>query len=288
MRRAACSLTLAVVIAAGAYGAPLLAWGAQGHRLVAVVAAARLTPAARQQVQRLLDGASLADVSAWADEQVVGLSQTAPWHYVNMQGDTGPYERDRDCPRQPGVAPGARGDAWRDCVVDRILYSESRLADTRLDRADRATALKFLVHLVGDVHQPFHALSRERGGNGIRVRVFGSDRCGGDPARPAPCNLHAVWDTQLVAHRQLPDARYARLLEQVIMQRRLEARALGTPADWAAESLAVAKAALIADGANVTEQYYMRQIDVVDERLALAGVRLAALLNRSLSGGAGR
>ena len=100
------------------------------------------------------------------------------------------------CPRQPGVAAGGRGDTWRDCVVDRIRYNQERLADTSLDRADRAIALKFLVHLVGDVHQPLHALGVERGGNGIRVSVFGSPDCRYDDGTSYPCNLHGVWDTE--------------------------------------------------------------------------------------------
>jgi hypothetical protein len=66
-------------------------------------------------------------------------------------------------PRQPGVAANGRGDRWRDCVVDRIGYNQELLANASLDRADRAIALKFLVHLIGDLHQPFHALGVERG-----------------------------------------------------------------------------------------------------------------------------
>ncbi len=89
----------------------------------------------------------------------------------------------------------------------------------RLDRADRATALKFLVHFVGDIHQPLHASAIERGGNGILVRVFGSDTCGSDPARPSPCNLHSVWDTLLIAHRGLDDRALAAVLEQRVRAR---------------------------------------------------------------------
>ena len=158
------------------------AWGLQGHRLVAMVAEGRLTPIAKQNVAWLLDGRSLADVSIWADDYVSGNAQTALWHYVNIPSDAAAYDRDRDCPRQPGVAAGARNDRWRDCIVDRIPYHQERLANLSLDRADRAIALKFLVHFVGDLHQPLHAIGVERGGNGILVTVFGSPTCGGSPA----------------------------------------------------------------------------------------------------------
>ena len=239
---------------------------------------ARLAPAAERYVQWLLTDRTLADVAVWADEQVPDLRQTAPWHYVNPPIDATRYDRDRDCPRQPGAAPGSRADRWRDCVVDRILYSRDRLADTSLDRADRATALKFLVHFVGDLHQPLHALSLGRGGNDIPVVVFGESRCGS-----FPCNLHGVWDSGLIARRRLSDARYLAELTRLIVARRLDRRAPGTPADWAMESLQVARAALLPASGRVDESYYRTHIAVVDERLALGGLRLAAILNEVLT-----
>jgi len=136
-------LAAAVLLAVGVASVKVAAWGPQGHRLVALLAAAELTPIARQNVQRLLGEESMADVAVWADEYLVGVNQTAPWHYVNIPPDARSYDRDRDCPRQPGVNVGARGDVWRDCVVDRIRYNEERLADAKLDRIDRAIALKF-------------------------------------------------------------------------------------------------------------------------------------------------
>lgn len=260
----------------------LAAWGNQGHRLIALVATAQLTATARQNVQRLLGDETLADVSNWADDYLIGNNQTSFWHYVNIPPDARSYDRDRDCPRQPGVAVGGRGDIWRDCIVDRIRYHEERLADAALDRADRAIALKFLVHFVGDIHQPFHASAIERGGNGIQVRVFGSDTCGGPPARPTPCNLHSVWDTQLIARRQSNDRAYAARLERVVAEKRLKTRPVGTAAEWAMESLALSNAAMLPQRGEADEAYYQRYIDTVDERMGLAGVRLAALLNRSL------
>ncbi len=103
------------------------------------------------------------------------------WHYLNIPPEASGYDRDRDCPRQPGTNAGSRGDRWRDCVVDRIGYWEERLGNPKLDRADRATALKYIVHFIGDLHQPFHALGVGRGGNDVNVRVFGQVDCGNDP-----------------------------------------------------------------------------------------------------------
>jgi hypothetical protein len=262
--------------------ATLDAWSPQGHRLVASVAASHLSPLARQNVSWLLGRESLADVAVWADEYLLGNNQTSFWHYVNIPLDATSYDRDRNCPRQPAVSAGSRGDRWRDCVVDRILYNQERLANAALDRTDRAIALKFLVHLIGDLHQPFHALGVERGGNGIPVSVFGAAGCSYEDGTPHPCNLHSVCDTTLVAHRRLSDRQYLAALEALVKQQRLDAREPGSPVDWAMESHALAKAGLLPANGIVDEAYFRARISMIDERLALGGLRLAAWLNRSL------
>jgi hypothetical protein len=277
-RPAASLLTFAVLAVAVV---PLQAWGVQGHRLVASLASARLTAVAQEHVAWLLPDGSLTEVSTWADDYRVDNAGTAPWHFVNIpEGAT--YDRDRDCPRQPGASAGSRADRWRDCVVDRILYHRAVLADVAVDRADRAISLKFLVHLVGDIHQPFHAVAVQAGGNGIPVTFFGSRLCP-SPVNPnAACQLHSVWDTQLLARRDMTDARYLDELRKLIVMRRLDQRPRGTPADWANESLALGHGALVTRDAAIDQAYFQRHIGTVDERLALGGVRLAALLNDTL------
>ena len=260
------------------------AWGVQGHRLVALVATAHLSTGARADVRWLLGDETLADVSSWADTIVADQNQTGLWHYVNMPAEATAYSRDRDCPRQAGVQPGARNDKWRDCVVDRIQYHEEQLKDRRLDRADRAIALKFLVHFVGDLHQPLHAVGLARGGNGIPVIVFGSPNCQLPDRPPVPCNLHGVWDSSLIAHRQLTDRQYVAELSRQIRANRWNQSPVGSAADWAMESFNLAKPAILAPQGAVDEAYYRAQIAVVDQRLAIGGIRLAALLNRALTG----
>jgi hypothetical protein len=276
-------LAVAIGVLLLSTGAAPRAWGPQGHRLVALVAAARLTPEAGRAVAWLLDGASLADVSVWADQYLDGNNQTSFWHYVNVPADASAYDRERDCPVQPGVRTGGRLDRWRDCVVDRIDYHAQRLGDTTLDRADRAIALKFLVHLIGDLHQPLHALGVERGGNGIPVIVFGSPECRFADGTPYPCNLHGTWDTVLIAHRGLDDRAYAAELERQIAQQGWAPTEPGTAAQWAMESHGLAKAALLPADGSVDDAYYRRHIATVDHRLALAGLRLAAVINRRLT-----
>ena len=275
----------------------LVAWGGQGHRLVGLIAAERLTPVAKQNVAWLLDGQTLADVSSWADSLTSDQVQTSYWHYLNIPPAATGYDRDRDCPKQPGVEAGSRSDRWRDCVVDRIGYWEERLGDPKLDRADRATALKFIVHFIGDLHQPFHALGVGRGGNDVKVRVFGEANCGpstgsgppraesrgsNDSQRPNPCNLHSVWDGRLIARKALDDTAYLVELKTLINARRFGSLPPGTPAQWAEQSFRLAKEALVTPDTNIDEGYYRRHITVIDERLSLGGVRLASELNRIL------
>jgi hypothetical protein len=242
-------------------------WGPQGHRLVAMIAANHLTPAASQSVRALLANESLADVAVWADEYVTDHRETAPWHYVNIPAEGAEYVAGRDCPQ-------------RNCVVDRIRDNQERLANRDVNRADRATALKFLVHFIGDLHQPFHAIGIERGGNGIPVSIFGSAMCGHAGFERFACNLHGLWDSELIGHRRLRDGAYAAELERQIKARHL--RASGTAVEWAMESHALARAALLPAGGDAGELYYRAHIAEIDERLALGGLRLARALNQAL------
>jgi hypothetical protein len=271
--RAAC-LTLVFLSLATATGQ---AWGPQGHRVVARIAEARLSPAARQTVARLIGRASLADVSTWADAYRSTRPDTGRWHYVNIPIDARAYNRDRDCPRASRAAAGA--DDWRDCVVDRIREQEARLSSPTLGPEARTLALKFLVHLVADLHQPFHATGLARGANDIAVSMFGSPTCSSNRAATARCTLHDAWDHALIAHRALSDGRYLTALAPRLSQPRAAALLAAPPELWAAESLALAKTALVPTDTDLGERYYRAQIDVVDERLVLAGLRLAALLN---------
>ncbi len=279
---------LLVTLLASAPQIALEGWGRQGHRLVAAIAANHLTSIGKQNVAWLLDGRPLAEIASWADDYRTDNYQTYPWHYVSIPPDVTAYDRDRDCPRQPGVAAGTGPDKWRDCIVDRILYLQGRLADVTLDRPDRATALKFLVHFVGDLHQPFHSIGVGRGGNDVRVSVFGTSNCSTNPSFQRPCNLHAVWDDMLIDHRGWNDSQWISALEELITRQGWQNAEPGTPAEWAGQSLQLAKAALVPDQGTIDETYYRRHITAIDERLALAGVRLAALLNKSLTAPAPR
>ena len=250
------------------------AWGRQGHRLVGLVAEQYLSPAAKAQVAELLRKETLADVASWADDYRSEHPETAPWHFVDIPSTAAAYDRNRDCPL-PADDPKS---PWRDCVTDRILYFEGRLADTDLPPRERAMALKFLVHFIGDIHQPFHDLGDERGGNGIHVSFLGSTQCG-----TRVCNLHEVWDDELIEEQRLNDKQMTLMLLAEIRENHWERLAGGEPAAWANAGHRYAVNALVRNGALLGREYVTEETRVVDSQLALAGLRLAHVLNRLLA-----
>jgi hypothetical protein len=162
-------------------------------------------------------------------------------------------------------------------VTDRILYFEGRLGDPSLSETERATALKFLVHFIGDVHQPFHALGDDRGGNDISVTFLGSATCSS-----YRCNLHGVWDSSIIEARGLSEKQYTDKLLQEIKDNNWERLAGGEPTTWANVSHHYAVEAMVPNGALLTREYVTEESKVVDAQLALGGLRLARALNRIL------
>ena len=267
----AATIALRLCLTAAAIGLPsraALAWGAAGHRVVALIAERHLTATAAATVNRLLatDGAtSMAEVASWADEWRATHRQTGAWHYVDIPADAPGYDVERDCPRNQ-------------CVVAKIGRYWRILRDGSRSDADREEALKFLVHFVGDVHQPLHAADRhDRGGNEVRVIYAGRD-----------VNLHHLWDTELVEAAEAQAGGQAALVETLDQgSPDTPPRAAPDPVAWAnaahAEAVAVAYGALPADPtADLSGAYAAQAVPVVDAQLRAAGLRLAAALNEAL------
>ncbi|MEJ6007058.1 S1/P1 nuclease [Paucibacter sp. AS339] len=252
------------------------AWGGDGHRLIATVAEQNLTAAARAEVQRLLalePGSSLASVSTWADEH--RSPQTGPWHYVNFPRDAAcTYEPQRDC----------EGGA---CVVAALERQQALLRSAAPDE-ERLKALKYVVHLVGDVHQPLHAgFADDRGGNSYQVQGFGRGS-----------NLHSLWDSGLILNRAggasalqgLVAADLARaptqLKEAPALQRsqvKAARPAAAEPVVWAQESCRIASApGFYPDGHKVDESYAEAHDADLRAQLTAAARRLADVLNENL------
>ena len=252
------------------------AWGPEGHRIIGEIAETRLTPTARLQVKELLGDDHLAAVAVWADDVRHDRPETYGWHFVDIPMDASGFSDSRDCYR-PDQQHSYTQQDHHNCVVDRITIFEQVLADRTAPRQQRMEALKFLVHFVGDIHQPMHAIGEARGGNDIHVSEFGLTQCG-----KYPCNLHFAWDTGLIEHAGISEKRYVARLNELIASRKLTIQAGGTPAEWADESFLLAKKVWLNDGGAVDESYFENDIGIVDRRLALAGIRLARMINQAL------
>jgi len=266
----------AVFIALTLSTSQAFAWGPEGHRVIADIARSHLTPAARQQVRNLLGNDDLAAVANWADEIKSERPETAGWHFVDIPKDASGFSEARDC-FHPSEKHVSTLSDHHNCVVDRIELLNQVLADSSASRQDRIEALKFLVHFVGDIHQPLHAIEEARGGNDIHVIEFGSQQCGS-----RSCNLHFAWDIGLIEHSRRPESNYHQALESLIVRENLSSRRDGTPESWANESFRLAKTVWVNHGGAVDETYYRTNIPVVDERLSVAGIRLANILNATL------
>jgi hypothetical protein len=271
MRRSAIFTTLLLFVSSGCF-----AWGPEGHRVVADVAREHLSTAARRAVIQLLGDDDLASVSTWADEVRRERRETIGWHFVDIPWNADGFNQQRDCYRPSGRNPSTLTD-HHNCIVDRIAMFQSVLANRRASPGERIEALKFLVHFVADVHQPLHAIAEAKGGNDVHIMQFGFVECGS-----RPCDLHGTWDLGLIEHSHRSEREYAGFLEELIVQQRLEHRAGGTPEQWANESFHIAHQVWTNEGSAIDENYYRRNIHVVDEQLAFAGVRLAKLLNEGL------
>ncbi len=250
------------------------AWGREGHRLTALVADNYLTPETRAAVKDLLGKDTIADVASWADDNRLSHPETGKWHYADTPLAESTYNRDRDCPASPDPT-----STFRDCVVDRILYFEMRLADKSLTHDQRAEALKYVIHFVGDIHQPLHVVGDARGGNDIAITFLGSNQCGS-----YKCNIHGTWDDAMIDHHDLNEKKYTASLLSDIREHDWEKLAGGTPVQWANASHRYAMNAFAPNGALITKEYYNDEIKVIDSQLALGGLRLARVLNTILSG----
>jgi hypothetical protein len=258
--------------AAALVPSPALAWGKTGHRVVAAIADTQLSGLARAHVEQILGpGESLDEAANWPDEmrsapEPFWQKTATPWHYVTLNGiiyDHAPPE----------------GDA-----LEALARFSKTLQDSNASRADKQLALRFIVHLVGDLHQPLHVgKCCDKGGNDVKVSWFGK-----------PTNLHAVWDSQLVDDEQLSFTEMAAKLERHISPQDVLTWWDINPRDWISESAEIrdtvypppakpVKGKKVKKGQplvpDLSYSYVYKFTPVMERRLSQAGVRLAAYLN---------
>lgn len=296
-----CSRLLVGIVVAALASTRVDGWGTVGHRAVASIAQSQLSPQGQAGVKALLGTLQLADISICPDEvrtherqssfalspaclQVFPAPQptgTANWHFVDLDV-TAPDPQD------------AAMDAFckNDCVVAKILTFQHTLADKTAPPAARAQALSFLVHFVGDLHQPLHAAQRhnDRGGNLMMVTIPATSGATSSAVRD---NLHSAWDTVFVTMIAGNEAALVSKLGPQIAAAKTEpvpaeARVSAWVHDWARQSEDLARTVAYRDNGKeldpngtptVSAAYEMAAMETISNQLAKAGFRLATLIN---------
>lgn len=269
---------------------PAFAFGPEGHRLVGDIATQHLSPKALAAVARLLrydrlaegsysNRGTLGEIASWADEiKDYGWGRArGNWHYDDIPV----------C-----EAPDPAKYCRTNCASKRLAEQLALLADPAAPWRRRNEALKWVVHLVGDIHQPLHAANnRDNGGNTVQVSFFGSR----DNPPYGTMNLHAIWDVHILQRLLAAQGGEAAFAAVPIAQGERDAWARGDPAAWIAESHELAKSAVYAPlpggfacghkSAGVLaldEAYYAQAAPLVALQIRKAGVRLAKVLNEAL------
>lgn len=237
-------------------------WGRIGHRVVARVAAGMLSERAHRELRLILEGNSLARISTWADSIRRDRPETAPWHYVNIPIIDSVFRREVHC--RPT------------CIVQAAESQVAILRDERQPRERRTEALKWVIHLIGDMHMPLHAGDRDdRGGNDVVVWF-----------RWQRTNLHALWDSGIIESTGVSEDELVTLLASRVRERQdLAAIRAGSIADWTLASHNVARDLVyprLSPWLIITQGYVEAATPVIEEQLLRAAVRLAAVLNEAV------
>lgn len=241
-------------------------WGVIGHRVVAQIAQDHLTRKAKKELRTLIGKETLAQWANWPDFIKSDTTHTwdhaSKWHYVDLPGNLDKETFIADLKKLPG-----------ENLYTQIQAMMKQVADHSLTTGQRRIALIFLVHLVGDLHQPLHVgRDEDQGGNRIKVSWFNKTT-----------NLHSVWDNALVDFQQYSYTEYAAILD-IAPKEQVKEWQDSSLEDWFYDSYTLANkiyASTPADG-NLGYKYNFIFKNNLDDQLLKGGLRLAKVLNQVL------
>lgn len=232
-------------------------WGQTGHRATAEVASKHLTKKAKKEINKLLNGKSLALISTYADEikSERTFDKYKPWHYVNI-----PFDK-----KYTEIEPNPEGD-----IIQAISFCVKILKDEKTTEEEKVFHLKLLVHFMGDLHQPLHlGLEEDKGANDFQVRWFNDGT-----------NLHAVWDSKMIDQFQMS---YIELSENLpaISNKEIAQLQEGSVLEWAEEMRVLTKEVYSSAsvGDKLGYRYMYDNFNTVRKQLQIGGIRLATVLN---------
>ncbi|WND03910.1 S1/P1 nuclease [Temperatibacter marinus] len=233
------------------------AWGQNGHRITGAIAEMYLSEEAKAAIKEILGGESLAEASTWADfmrsSKEDFWKKSGPYHYVTVpKGKV-----------YLNVGAPERGDS-----VTALKMFSAVLTSEKTALADKQRALRFIVHIIGDLHQPLHAGDgTDRGGNDFKVKYFGQDS-----------NLHRVWDTQMIQGQNLSYRDYVEFLKNDYTEADVKRWSVTDPKVWIGESTKI-RDTIYPESTNLWYSYAYKHRATMNKRLTMGGVRIAAYLN---------
>lgn len=246
-----------------ALAATLLSWGVTGHRTIGTIAAGHLSAQAKAAVHELIGDTTLAEISTWPDEvrSQPAYRNTASWHYINLPLGLS----------LPDFEAKVNG-MTQENVFSALQQQEQILRSAGSTRAQKVEALKYIVHFVGDLHQPMHVSREEdKGGNTIQLNYDGNGT-----------NLHALWDSKLIDHPGLTVEQMAEQYDHAtpaqIKQWQSDPLIQWLWESYQASSKLYAEVDAMKSRA-IDDSYYPAHIGIVQDRIEKAGIRLAGVLN---------
>lgn len=239
-----------------------MAWGTQGHRIAGQIADSYLSPKARKAIEAILGNESIAMASNWADfiKSDPAYNYLYNWHFIDLD--------------KAYTYPELQAYLNQDTAVDaytKLQFLIGELKKKDLDKDKKLLYLRMLIHIVEDVHQPLHTgHTDDKGGNDIKVTWFNNNT-----------NLHSVWDSQLIDFQQLSYTEYTKAINHTTAAQRAEWQKAPI-SEWLFESNQLAEK-LYSETKNGDTlngyKYNFSHIDILNQQLLKAGVRLAGVLN---------
>jgi hypothetical protein len=236
-------------------------WGVLGHRIIGEIAQQHLSKKAKKELRKLIGEETLAMWSNWPDfiKSDSTWNHASPWHYVDLPGHMEKNKFLEDLKKLPGKN-----------LYTQIPAMMAELKDRSLPVEKRRTALFFLVHLVGDLHQPLH-VGRDEDAGGNKIVVYWFDK---------KTNLHSLWDSMLIEFQQYSYTEYTKILN-IDGEDKVKAWQSSSLDDWFYESHVLSDAIYDAtpNESKLSYRYNYQFQKMMEEQLLKGGVRLAALLN---------
>jgi hypothetical protein len=239
----------------------LISWGTKGHRQIAATAEKHLHPRAKKEIAMLLSGTNMIKVSTWADEarNQAAFKYTAPWHYVNLPANL----------NYPAFRNSLKNDK-KSNLYNGLLKSIQTLKDPKSSNEQKQTALKFVIHLVADAHQPMHvSRAADKGGSRIQVRFNNQGT-----------NLHQLWDSGLLNYASA--AKHPKYVPyKPASTKQIKQWQKDDPVQWLFESYEISNNIYteVPKNSILGDAYFQKHIRTVEQRLEMGGIRLAGLLN---------